>query len=96
MIYTPDNFEFHADLVGCLVNNDVVDNVINCLPPACMRSTCTQLGSPYSHREDPDTGKFRPTFATFCRVSEDAWRFCGFCFRGENVPRGEDPVYCRL
>lgn len=94
MIYTPENFNFSAAMIGAHVNEEVIENVINCLPPACMRSDCTQMGEPYSHREDPTTGTWRPTFATFKRIEEGVWMFCGYCFRGENTPRGKDPVYC--
>lgn len=79
------------------MSQDVVDNAVNCLPPACMRSDCTQLGEPYSHREDPNSGKWRPVFATFKRTTyageNSIWQFCGYCFAGENKERGKDPVY---
>lgn len=93
-LYTPDTFEYRADLIGSRVTEEVVENAVNCLPPACMRSDCTQLGEPYSHRLDPDTGNWRATFATFKKLSPTVWEFCGYCFRGENKPRGKDPAYC--
>lgn len=93
-IHTPNTFRYSPDMVGALVNTEVVDNAMNCLPPACMRSDCAQMGEPYSHRQDPETGAWRPTFATFKKVAGDTWQYCGNCFRGENEPRGADPVYC--
>lgn len=93
-LYTRDTFRYHADLIGCRVTADVVEDMVNALPPACMRSNCTQNGEPYIHRQDPDTGWYRPAFATFKKLSDTVWEFCGFCFRGENMPRGKDPVYC--
>ena len=87
VIYTAETFSYDTARVGDLVADDVVNNVINCLPPACMRSNCTQMGEPYSHRLDTSTGKYRPTYATFKRVTDGIWEYCGNCFRGENVER---------
>ena len=88
VIYTEDTFLYETARVGDLVTEDVVNNAINCLPPACMRSDCTQMGEPYSHQQDPSTGKYRATYATFKRISDGIWEYCGNCFRGENVERG--------
>ena len=96
-VYTGDTFDYGKAKIGDYVSQDVVDNAVNCLPPACMRSDCTQLGEPYSHREDPNSGKWRPVFATFKRITyageNSIWQFCGYCFAGENTERGKDPVY---
>lgn len=70
--------------VGDLVDGEIVDNIINCLPPACMRSDCTQLGEPTSHRID-ENGNYRPTYETFKKVSDNVWVYCGDCFQGSNV-----------
>lgn len=94
MIYTRENFRYCAELIGAQVAEEVVDEAVNCLPPACLRSDCTQLGEPYSHREDPETGAWRATYATFRKLSEGVWEYCGDCFRGENTRRGKDPIYC--
>lgn len=77
---------------GDLVDSDIVDLIINCLPPACMRSDCTQLGEPTDHRMDGDT--LKPVFATFRKIEGNIWEFCGFCFQGENVERGVEAPYC--
>ena len=86
-IYTPDNFDFATAKVGDLVTEEVVDNCMNALPPACMRTDCCQMGEPYSHRFDPETGRFRATFSTFKRVEKGVYAFCGYCFNGENEER---------
>ena len=78
---------------GDLVEEEIVDEMINCVPPVCMRSDCTQCGEPYSHREDPDTGKWKATYTTFKYVTKGIYEYCGNCFRGENEERGKDPVY---
>jgi hypothetical protein len=79
---------------GDLVEDAIIDEMINCVPPACLRSDCMQCGEPYSHREDPDTGKWRATYTTFKRFADGIYEYCGNCFCGENVERGKDPVYC--
>ena len=97
-VYTPDDFDYATVRVGDEVTAEEVMNAMDCMPPACMRLDCAQMGEPYSHREDPSTKKFRPVFATFKSKGGDfrrgIWEFRGYCFRGENVERGKDPVYC--
>lgn len=75
--------------IGDYVEESIVDDLINCMMPACMRSDCSQLGEPISHRFDENAGKFRPTYATFKNVSGDVWEYCGDCFKGENEQRGK-------
>ena len=79
--------------VGDYVDAEIISEMVNCLPPACMRSDCTQMGEHYSHREDPKTGKWLPTYSTFKKVDKGIWEYCGHCFRGENEERGTEPVY---
>ena len=95
-VFTAETFNYSKAQVGDYVTQEVVDNAMDCLPPACMTSRCAQLGEPYSHRQDPDTGKWQPTFATFKRVTsgpDGIWQYCGHCFHRENIERGEDPVW---
>ena len=107
-VYDSDTFDYSTAKIGDYVHECVVDDAVNCLPPACMRMDCTQLGEPYSHREDETTGKWRPTYATFKRVGSigagadglereiGVWEYCGHCFRGENVQRGKTPPVVSL
>lgn len=98
-VYTADEFVYDKANVGDYVEQEVVDDMLDALPPACMRSSCSQLGEPHSDRQDPDTGKWRATYPTFKKVcgtwnkGDEIWEYCGNCFRGENVERGKDPVY---
>lgn len=97
-IFTQENFDYSKAEIGDYVEQAVVDDAMDCLPPASMSARCAQMGEPYSHREDPETGRFRPTYYTFKKVAGEwpngIWQFCGCCFQGETVPRGKDPVYC--
>lgn len=96
-VFTEETFEYSKARPGDYVNRAVVDDALDCMPPACMRSDCSQLGEPYSFRIDED-GRTRSTYATFKKVcggsyEEQVWEFCGYCFRGENVERGKEPIY---
>lgn len=97
-VFTEDTFNYSSEKVGNLVDAEVVMNAMDCLPPACMRLDCAQMGEPYSHREDPETGKWRATYATFRCLkgdwNEGVWEYCGNCFCGETTERGKDPIYC--
>lgn len=71
---------------GDYFTEKMVDEFMNSLPPACMRSDCSQIGEPTSHRPD-ETGILKPTYATFKRIADGIWEYCGDCFEGENVKR---------
>lgn len=94
-VWTADDFSYSEVQISDYVEQAVVDDAMDCLPPACMRSDCSQMGEPYSHKEDPDTGKLRATYATFKQVDNGIWQYCGHCFRGENVERGNEPPYVK-
>ena len=89
-VLSAEQFSYDTVQIGDYVAQEVVDEAMNCLPPACMTSECAQLGEPYSHREDPDTGRWRAVYATFRRVSESVWEYRGHCFRGETTERGRE------
>lgn len=94
-VYTPETFLYSTAQIGDYVSEEVVDNAMDCLPPACMTSACAQIGEPYSHREDPNTGRWRAVYATFRRVTDGRdgiWQYCGHCFCGETTERGRDPI----
>lgn len=59
-VWTQENFSYQDVKIGDYVEQAVVDDAMDCLPPACMTSRCSQMGEPYSHREDPETGSGRP------------------------------------
>lgn len=68
-IFTQENFDYSKAEIGDYVEQAVVDDAMDCLPPASMSARCAQMGEPYSHREDPETGRLRPTYYTFKRVA---------------------------
>lgn len=77
-------FGLNACEAGDYFTEDMVDGFMNVLPPACMRSDCSQIGEPVSDKMDKD-GKYKPTYATFKKVDKGIWEYCGDCFIGENV-----------
>ncbi len=98
-VYTPDDFSYSKARIGDYVSQEVVDDAMDCLPPACMTSACAQMGEPYSTRLDPDTGRHRNTYATFRRVTggrDGIWEYRGHCFCGETDERGTEPPYVSL
>lgn len=52
-VLTPETFRYSQAQVGDYVTQEVVDDAMDCLPPACMTSNCAQMGEPYSHRGRP-------------------------------------------
>ena len=99
IVIAQDDFSYDKVSVGDYVDAAVVMDGMDSLPPAMMRTSCAQVGEPYSTRKDPDTGKFRSTYITFKCVqgnfSKGMWEYCGDCFLGENVQRGEKPSYVK-
>jgi len=84
---------YYADALcpGALVENEVISELIDALPPTYLSSSLFQSGGAYSMREID--GRCRPTYATFQRVDHDTWKYCGACFRGEKEERGEELPY---
>ena len=81
-VYSEDLFYIEALCVGDYVESSIINDLLNCLPPACMRSDCSQLGEVVFHTEDKN-GKHRPVYHTFAYVDEDTCKYIGCCFRGE-------------
>lgn len=96
VVYTVETFDYSKAQAGDYVEEAVAVNAMEILPPAHMTSECVQMGEPYSHREDPRTGRWRATYHTFKRITrgrDSIWQYCGCCFCGETTPRGIEPHY---
>lgn len=63
----------------------IVDDMRDVLPPAKMERGFLQVGEPYSHEFDPETGHWRGTFPTFVKEGQN-WKYCGNCFIGKTTP----------
>lgn len=88
------NFEDYFS-PGDKVTGDVVNELVNALPPACMLSFCTQPGEPFSD-EDDGTGTYRPTYATFSLDGDGLWTFRGYCFLHFTQNRARHPSRLEL
>lgn len=93
VVYNQDWLYFDALEIGDYVESKIVADLMDCLPPACMRSDCSQLGEPANHKIDERDGKVKATYATFKVVGNEVEEYCGECFRGENVEHGEEISY---
>lgn len=69
---------------GDLVEEAIVDEMRDCVPPASMKAGYLQVGEPYSHELDPESGRWRATYMTFCKIGE-GWQYCGCCFLNKNA-----------
>lgn len=85
-VYNYDHLIWDAMDVGDLVDEEIADDILDALPPACMRSDCLQLGEPNSHIDG------RATYLTLKRVTKGIWQFCGYCFRGQNTEPEQEVV----
>lgn len=74
----------HAAKPGDAVEDAIVEEFINCLPPRTFRESLVQCGEPYSFAKDPRDGKTKSTYGTFHRRG-GVWYYCGNCFAGEYV-----------
>ena len=66
---------------GDIVDQELIDHVVNCLPPETFRSGCFQLGEPYTSDYEG-----HELYYTFTRYEGNTWEFKGFCRSGETVP----------
>ena len=79
--------------IGSWVEEEIVDDLMNCLPPLSMRRDCMQTSEPTTSRYDEKNDKWRNTYTTFKKVVDGIYEYCGDCFKGENVQRGKEMVY---
>lgn len=92
-VYNWDYWTYEGAEIGDLVEEEIVDDAINAVPPACMRSSCMQCGEPSDTRIDEEDGNAYATYSTFKKVAEGIYEYCGDCFKGENVQRGKEIPY---
>ena len=69
---------------GDTVEDAVVEEFINCLPPRICTANLVQCGEPHGIAKDPRDGRTKLTYTTFSRGA-GLWRYCGYCFTGEKI-----------
>ena len=79
--------------IGSLVEEEIVNDLMDCLPPLTMRDSCMQTSEPSSCRLDEETNVWKNTYTTFKKVADGIYEYCGDCFKGENVKRGKEQQY---
>lgn len=67
---------------GDYVEESIVLEFLNCVPPATNSCDLVQCGEPYSHMLNLKTQKWSATYTTFAMDSQ-GWKYCGHCFLGE-------------
>jgi hypothetical protein len=78
--------------VGCEVDEALVDEQLNCVPPRSHKSGYVQVGEPYADALDTRGGeeRYRPTYATFHKKTKNGrtfWIYAGHCFAGDDINR---------
>ena len=74
--------------VGDEVDEDLVNEQMNCVPPHVMKAGYLQVGEPYAdaldERSEPE--RYRPVYATLA-MDGLRWLYMGHCFTGDTVNR---------
>ena len=78
--------------VGCEVDEALVDEQLNCVPPRSHKAGYIQVGEPYTDALDTRNNekRYRPTYTTFHKKTKDGrtfWIYAGHCFAGDDVNR---------
>lgn len=73
--------------VGDTVDDELVQDMVNDVPPVLLWDSCTQIGEAYNSEYDEDRQCHRDTYITFHKVGDGRWTFDGYCFKGENKNR---------
>ena len=68
--------------VGDMVDEQIVEEFRDCLPPVAYNGRYLQCGEAYTHEINPKTGKWEPAFITFAREL-GSWVYKGICFYRE-------------
>lgn len=75
--------------VGSLVEEKIVMDLADCVPPTTFSNWLIQSGEPHDHKEEG------PTFATFLKVGKDIWEWRGYCFKGKTEESGTPIPYVK-
>lgn len=68
--------------VGDMVDEQIVEEFRDCIPPVAYNGRYLQCGEAYTHEINPKTGKWEPAFITFAREL-GSWVYKGICFYRE-------------
>lgn len=86
-VYTHEQWEQDGELklnVGTVVDWNVYNQLLGCVPPAWNGTARFQVGEPYTHSVDGE-----PMYETFVKVSDkDYWKYIGVRERGDFTDDG--------
>ena len=74
--------------IGSFVDERIISNFRDVIPPIYEGQNIFQLGEPYCHAED-ENNKFRPCFLTFS-LEDKGWMFRGACFYQSVINRSDN------
>ncbi len=77
--------------LGDEVDEAIVDNFLEMLPPACHTAHLMQVGEPNEHLPDGN-GSYQPTYMTFEKC-DGKWYYRGYCFLYETKNRKRFPLF---
>jgi hypothetical protein len=66
--------------IGALIDEEIVNDLMNVVPPRTLNADMVQMGEVYSHILVND--KVMRTFFTVART-EQGWVYCGICLPGK-------------
>ncbi|MBQ7818485.1 MAG: hypothetical protein IJ341_02190 [Bacteroidales bacterium] len=69
---------------GDTVDEEIVEEMMNNVPPLYYHSAYRQCGEPADHRKDVEHGWYAPVYTTFKKNSDGVWIYVGECFKGES------------
>lgn len=76
--------------VGDLVSLKFMNRMVNYFLPITVSKDCLQLRGQNRQRIDRQTNETKRVYPTFRALSKNEWYYCGKCFLGENIERGDD------
>lgn len=91
MVYNRDWLYFDALVPGDLIEEEVINELMDVVPPVSMSAGYLQVGEPYATKILD--GVERNVYSTYRKVAEETWKYCGVCFCGEKTERGTFPNY---
>ena len=68
--------------VGDIVDEQIVEEFRDCIPPVAYNARYLQYGEAYTHKFNPKTQKYEPAFMTFAK-EVGLWVYKGICFYKE-------------
>lgn len=69
--------------IGDYVDDKWVEDVRDALPPAYCTSEIVQLGEPYTSALNLETGEYESIYATYRKITDGIWEYCGHHFKGK-------------